>query len=305
MSLSTSDPNRTESPATLKSTFHDLPDPDSSLIFPDLWGWAKAGHRGQDSSSRLLPPAPSREVSSPTFGEQGQDPKARSRRGSGDMSGLLCNLLISCSWLMGSEANKGTLQGKQEVRALRVSLIPAVKDCSATLSLPHHLGQFYLVVTVTCIHPASEIPPHLLTPNPSFLFLANAKSLKICNRNLLSCNLKPSFLVLFTMKVKNMVHSSLASTFTYYLGNALKFLFRRYFSTLVGIQTPARAHCICIEEEKLLYNLQGSTARHLQKVWIGKKKLKAIEISFFFFPYFEISLQVPRRVWPHRATAVQ
>lgn len=36
MSLNTSDPNRTELLATLKSTFHDLLDPASSLIFPDL-----------------------------------------------------------------------------------------------------------------------------------------------------------------------------------------------------------------------------------------------------------------------------
>lgn len=162
------------------------------------------------------------------------------------------------------------------------------------------ISEFYLVIAVTYIHPASEIARHLQTPNPSFLFLA--KSLKTCRMTLLSCNLNPLFLALSTTNMKNRIHSSLAPTFTDFLGNGLKFLFRLYFFRLVSLQITARTHCIYTEEDKLLCNLQGFTAQSLQRVCMGEK----IKSHWnFFFSYFEVILQVPSRIWPHTATAVQ
>jgi len=49
--------------------------------------------------------------------------RIQSPEAEGDRMGLVCNLLISCSWLMASEANKGTLRGKQEMRAVGMSVV--------------------------------------------------------------------------------------------------------------------------------------------------------------------------------------
>lgn len=132
--------------------------------------------------------------------------------------------------------------------------------------MPHDLGQFYLVITVTHMRPVSDISKHLQPPDPSHMFLAGTKSLKMCNMNLLSHDLNLLFLVPSAMNVKEMMHSRLAPTFASYLGSALQLIFRLYFFRLVSIQISARTHYIYTEKEKLLCTLKGFTAQCLQRV---------------------------------------
>lgn len=147
---------------------------------------------------------PSRD-SPPAFRERGQDPKGGSGRGSQDRAGLRSRerLLLD----VGSEVSEGTLQGQEELRALRKAIPGSVCQKS----------RFSLVFPCDP-HPASsrDLPPRPQI-HPFFLFLANTKRWKMDPINL-SCDLNPPGFVPSTWKLKPL------QPFLHYLGPALKLI---------------------------------------------------------------------------------